>query len=295
MRVKPYILRLKEVLNANQPCVLIDDSGTPGQRAVSGYLHPERKTWVGVIVYPDQIAEVGEKISKKCEEVEKITGATELHFTDIYGGKKGYRKAEDGLRMELFLWMRSLFDLYQFPVIVQTLDPKTLSEIKSRAPFPSGRCGVFHFDKPSDVALFFLLFVHVKHYLLDKQAGPAYVVLDEAFQKADRSIEFTDSERDWLANCSLYSVRSSDFALLQLADFAAFTISRTQWLLVKDHRTELDNLFLTFLGDYRKNIVNLPVHFIDPSTVSATDYERLIDQDRKVKGLPSYGEEAKEP
>jgi hypothetical protein len=76
--------------------------------------------------------------------------------------------------------------------------------------------------------------------------------------------------------------------LLQLADFAAFCVARMQWVAVKSQRTAVDNQFLTLISDISRCCINIKETYIDPTTFTARDYERTIDEDRREKGLQPY-------
>jgi hypothetical protein len=54
-----------------------------------------------------------------------------------------------------------------------------------------------------------------------------------------------------------------DMVFLQLADFAAFTINRMQWLLAKRDRTDKDNALLQVLREAQLNVINLQTVPVD--------------------------------
>ncbi|MFQ5873991.1 MAG: hypothetical protein ACE5JL_09340, partial [Dehalococcoidia bacterium] len=108
---------------------------------------------------------------------------------------------------------------------------------------------------------------------------------------AAKAIEVTNFE-DVFHRSRLFSVSSRDFPPIQLADFAVFCIGRTQWLLTKKCRSKSDDKFLQIMADLRLNVVNLPETVINLQTWIPRDYERVIDQGRREKGLEPYGEDA---
>lgn len=172
-----------------------------------------------------------------------------------------------------------------FPVLVQTFSDRDLSDMQSRAAFPP-RLGVFDLHQPADASLLFLL-LQVRRFLSEHTSEypvPAYVVLDEGFRPADRAIEIP-SFREHFHRSSIFTARSSDFRELQIADFAAFCVSRTQWLLTKDKRSKVDDEFMEIMTGLRLNILNLPDVSVDLRTWTSQDYEQIIDEDRIQKGL----------
>lgn len=292
MSVEPYELKMEELAAAGHPRVLIDDSGTPGQQAGSQYLHPDRKTWVAVLATAHQTREVCEQMPGALDEMKLQIGAGEFHFTEIYRGAGAFKDTPLNVRLALFAFMRHIFTTYMFPVVVQTLSPDNLAEIRRRAPFPD-KVGPFDMSQPSDAALLFLL-LRVKWFLAEHRAdfgSPAFVALDEGFRPVGRAIEVPNLGHVFHRS-RLFTVSSSDFYPIQLADFAAFCIGRTQWLLTKDTRSRTDDAFLEIMADLRLNIINLTEVEVDCGSWTHHDYERMIDQDRKEKRLDTYGADA---
>jgi len=136
--------------------VFIDDTGSPGLYYTSSQLHPERKSWVAVVVPRSVIAEVWNQFPGAIGELKVQTGANEFHFSDIFMGRREFEGISLSKRMAIFEFMSYLFAVYNFPILVQTLDPESLQEIRGRVQFPD-RLGPFNFRKQEDLAFFFLL------------------------------------------------------------------------------------------------------------------------------------------
>jgi hypothetical protein len=293
MRVEPYVLGIETVAASGRACVLIDDGGTPGQQAGSAYLHPSRKTWVAVLTTPAQIQEISRQMPPALDELKLQTGAGEFHFAEIYGGKGDFDGKPLNLRLALFGFMQHIFATYMFPVIVQTLSAENLAEMSQResgCDLFRGKVGVFDMTNPADAALFLLL-CRVKWFLAENRsefALPAYVVLDEGFRPAGRAIQVGNLGA-MFHDKSIYTARSSEFCPVQLADFAVFCISRTQWLMTKQRRSLADDAFLRIIARVRLNTINLPETPADLATWKPSDYEKEIDEDRRGKGLKPYG------
>jgi hypothetical protein len=126
--------------------------------------------------------------------------------------------------------MAHIFSEYKFPVIVQTLDPVSLHDVRTRGSFPQ-RLGPFDFTRHEDLALFFLL-LRVKWHL--EQTYPeddrrARVFVDEGFQRNGAAIVIEPLQE--VADGLVCFGRSESILPLQLADFAAFCLNRTQILI----------------------------------------------------------------
>jgi hypothetical protein len=88
--------------------VFIDDTGSPGYKSTPEHLHPERKTWVGVVIPAAQMADVARELPGAVSELSRQTGATEFHFADIYGGRRQFKGVALQTRIALFEFMGSI-------------------------------------------------------------------------------------------------------------------------------------------------------------------------------------------
>jgi len=64
--------------------VFIDDTASPGLSFTPEGLHPERKSWVGVVVSRRYMPEVLEQFPQAIQELQVQTRAAEFHFADVY-------------------------------------------------------------------------------------------------------------------------------------------------------------------------------------------------------------------
>jgi hypothetical protein len=239
--------------------VFVDDTGSPGLSTAGQHLHPERKTWVAVICPPDDMAEVMRQMPRSLEELQRQTGANEFHFTDIYAGKGNFKKVSPSLRVALFEFMANIFLVYNFPIIVQTLDPVSVQELRARADFLT-QVGPFNLAKHEDVALLFLL-VRVKKFLEQHADGPgpwARVFVDEGegFKKNGAAIRmptFTSCFADGL----VCFAKSDSVFPIQLADFAAFALNRSQFILAKEKMADFDRTLLEISSPIAWNYQNI--------------------------------------
>jgi hypothetical protein len=238
--------------------VFIDDTGSPGLVHPSQRLHPERKSWVAVLIRPRDSVEVLQQMPGAIEELRRATGAKEFHFADIYAGRKVFRGMEVSLRLAFFRFMAHIFATYNFPVIVQTFDPQSLNSIHEMMRIPK-RLGPFNFHKPADLALFFLL-IRAKWFLQQENTndGPwARVFVDEGFQKNGAAIKIPAFQQCYVDGLVCFA-RSDMVIPIQLADFAAFSLNKTQLILGKQEKTDLDWEILEILSPISWNYIDLP-------------------------------------
>ena len=238
--------------------IFVDDTGSPGLRNTPPHLHASRKSWVAVVVPKEHIGEVWRQFPAALSELRKTTGASEFHFTDIYMGRREFKGVALSLRLAVFAFMAYIFDTYHFPVFVQTLDPDSLKEVRRRMSLPE-RLGPFNLRKHEDLALFFLL-LRVKWYLeqaYSRSEKLARVFIDEGFKKSGVAIVLP-SLKTVFADGLICFARSDSILPLQLADFAAFCLNRTQLLVGKEKLSELDENLLRIIQPLAWNYQNIP-------------------------------------
>jgi uncharacterized protein DUF3800 len=247
---------LNELESGRYHGVFIDDTGSPGLATGSTHLHPERKSFVAVIISFADIGEVLREMPGAVEELTSACGATEFHFADIYNRRKHFEKLDLNLRLAFFRIMAHIFQLYKFPIIVQTFDSITLQAVHSRSNLPTKRIGPFNLEKTEDLALFFLL-LRIKSHL--EKEGPggikARVFVDEGFKKNGVAIKIPRFAQQFADGLVCFA-RSDTVLPIQLADFAAFALNRNQILLSKPKLNDLDRELLAILTPIAWNYQN---------------------------------------
>jgi len=239
--------------------IFIDDTGSPGITDAPPNFHPKRMTWVAVIVPPSQISEVMQQMPQALDELRQLVGADEFHFTEIYSHKKQFKNIDLQVRLGLFEFMAHIFSAYRFPVIVQTFDPETLSDIRSRSgnQLPQS-ISPFDLTKCEDMALFFLL-IRLKCYMEKTETYPntkARVFIDEGFKNNGIAIRIPIFE-EVFADGQICFAKSSSIYPIQLADFAAFSLNRVQLIGGREHRKPLDTRLLEILSPIAFNYINI--------------------------------------
>jgi hypothetical protein len=243
--------------------VFIDDTGSPGLS--NSALHPERKSWVAVVVSPGHVAEVLRQMPGAIRVLQRETGATEFHFADIYAGRKHFKGVDLRLRLAFFRFMADMFIIYRFPVIVQTFDPTNIDDLRRRGleTFPE-RLGPFNLTKPNDLALLFLL-MNVKQFLKKQSAGPgpwARVFVDEGFQKNGAAIPIPTFEGCFADGLVCFAQSHSVYPI-QLADFAAYCHNRVQLIIARPKLEPFDKMLVEILSPIAWNFQNVPKFRLD--------------------------------
>lgn len=248
---------LDELASGSKYGVFIDDTGSPGLKSTPPNLHPKRKSWVGVVVPPSQMLDVIEQLPEAAKELHSITGADEFHFADIYSGTRKFKGINLQMRLAIFEFMAEIFRVYRFPIFIQTLDPNSLKDIRNRGPFPD-TVGLFNLKKPEDTALFFLL-LRIKWHIEKHRAcrsETARVFIDEGYMQKGTAIH-VPAWKTVFADGLLCFARSSLIYPIQLADFAAFVLNRTQLLIGKEKLNSLDKRLLQISSPIAWNYQNI--------------------------------------
>ena len=274
----------------------IDDAGTPGAESESAFLDETRKSWCAVIV-PERAAEpLSRGVGIFLRGVEQDYGASELHFADVYGGRGNWRIVSVAKRIEVFDLMAMIFERFNLPVIFQTASQSMYSdhaEFFSRVMAKPGE-----FWNVNSIPHFGLLltcfeisenFEYLKKEYPSDFPRPLPAYVDEGLAKAGAEVKLPNWEHA-IESRKLMFQSSINSPGLQLADFAAFSISRSQWISAKQKKgvpiRDADRHIMNISA--KLNVFNLPRVAIDPDSFSREDYERFLRWDRAAKGLPEY-------
>jgi hypothetical protein len=278
MKLPRYQDFIDELAGGEVYGAFVDDSGSPGLSSTPEHLHPQRKSWVAVVVPPHQMGEILHEFPRALGEVKRVTGATEFHFADIYAGRKEFAKEKVGLqvRLALFRFMAYIFTTYELPILVQTFDPETLRDFRTRGSFPD-KISAFDLRKPQDAALFLLL-IRIKWYLQGAvMKAKARVFVDEGYKKNGLALRLPFWESVFSDGLICFA-KSSSVLPLQLADFAAFCLNRTQLLLGKPELNELDKELLRILTPVAWNYQNTDKHVIELEEWGVEALQHLKEQ-----------------
>lgn len=289
--VSPFSLTVEHVLAAGTSCVVIDETGNPGQSTRSSYLHPNRKSWAAVVLSPSNFAVAAKELPPAINALRDICGGDEFHLTDIYRGHKSFKGVSPEKRLGVIAFLAHLFAQYRYPIIFQTLDPigaKAFSNQNFQR-----KMGSLDLRKHGELALWMLL-IRIQDYISEEShqvPSPVYVVLDESEKwKDSRSINISETVSNPKAFVGemIYSRNSKEFPLVQLADFAAFTINRQQWLMTLDREkiTDFDLAFLRIVSDARMNTVNINQVKVNLDLWQPQDYDFMRQLDDAQKGIP---------
>jgi hypothetical protein len=140
------------------------------------------------------------------------------------------------------------------PIFVRTFDPES-EAFKFFHEKYSGKIGPFDFSNHEHLALLILL-IDIQCYLRESKFGkPARVWIDEGFFKQAVGVRNKSFEPEFADGQICFST-SDKIPLLQLADFAAFGLNRSQLLLSNDALSRADQRFFQIYSDIASNYHN---------------------------------------
>lgn len=287
--VNHYNLTDNEVLDSGLSCVVIDDTGTPGQESGSKYLHATRKTWVAVLLTPAQFSVASSELPRALQTLEKLCGGREFHMTDIYRGHKTFKGVSPEQRLGAIEFLAHIFYMYRYPILVQTLDDIEARKFSDQ--IIDTKFGSLDLRNTGELALWMILHL-IQDHLNDLTTivnPPAYIVIDEGKWKSDRSISVhgMTSDPTAFAGEKIYSISSHGFPCLQLADFAAYCINRQQWLMASEKKNDFDIAFLQIISKAQLNTINIPDLTVDLDLWVPSDYDFLRGASDERKGMKS--------
>ena len=260
--------------------IAIDDTyGSVGSK--SRHVTENRRTHVAII-FPDEEADyIREQITNCLSLIKKDTGvnAKEFHFVDIYNCNAPWDKLPKKMNLMIFNFFAEIYSKYKWPVFIQTIDDRTLSDHDFSK--LTGNIDRLKFSKREDLSLLLLLFKIKKAY--KNRSEPICIFLDEGRYKPGNTIG-NELFHDWKDTFKGTYCSSSDEPLIQIADFLAYSINKSTYLSTKKQRTQTDNWFINLVSSMDINssdIINttLPIDFI------VEDFDALHDVYRKNKGL----------
>ena len=269
---------LADTLEGRYTGVFIDDTGLPGLDTGTEFVTSGRKTWVAVVVPPRIMPIISSSLTSALENLRVRTGAEEFHFADIYSGRKQFKGIELNYRLACFDYFSSLFAKHDLPIFVQSFEPSHLARMHAACEIPK-KIGWMDMQKTEDAAFFFLM-KHIQDHLVAKARKygvPARVFVDEG--RARQGVCMRWPFEEIFADGLICFMNSSLCFPLQLADFAAFALTRNQWIMTKPIKTEIDMLFvalLSRLGGKFRNVTSFPV--TDLMRITPREYARITGQ-----------------
>lgn len=268
------IPKLQEVLGHvyqnEAPVVFIDDSGihkkTEGKNPTL-----EEKIFTAVVVPPSCASEVlnetfkiSNELRQVCQESLGAPEVKEFHFCDIFHKKNEFEDIPLKSRIGMFEFMAMFIEHYPVEIVTvgwqEMRNRKLVQDLKSL--IQSKHLLSFDFENIEHSA-FLLLTFKLRNHVKEKQWETLPVVFcDEGLYNKDRALISNMSLFEYFYQKAVFFVDSTEIPGIQIADFAAFLLSRHNAVLPKWLKNvklnQMDTTILKLMNRLHSKYVGLP-------------------------------------
>lgn len=227
----------------------IDDTGINPKEKTSIVLKNEKATHAGVIIREDLVETVSNIMTELCNTLYNRYNTNEFHFTDIYNRNKKFKNIEAEETINILETFTELFKTYSLRIVASTINSMYSQKI---SPYQENIDNALKIIKlPVNEKSQSLLFTYIKAKQhveeLTKRAHISTIVCDEGLKKKGTVLTIPGEDT------TIIFKDSADDKLLQLADFAAWFISRSKNIFDKIQKSgkysELDKIILNIYSD----------------------------------------------
>ena len=235
----------------------IDDTKPNSQNITSDVLKEEYVSYCGILVEEKQLKSVEYVMNGMCDELFKNYKTKELHFTDIYNGNKEFKSMSANEKLDLIGAMVELVKYFDIKIFTSTFNTTTEKQI---APYENLFKLAFKeiqtTRNPKTVGWLLAIYRangYVKMNLKNSQISK--VICDEGIRKPGSKIKLPLTTNKNGLDVEFDSPENNP--VLQIADFAAWALTRTKLILDKNQKSQMDKELLPILSDMSENYVNL--------------------------------------
>lgn len=270
--------------------IVIDDTGSPGNASQSTMLKSDRYSLTAVLIHSSRIAILERKIRTIILDVQKKhPDVKELHFTDIINRRFAFSILSSEEVLGIFTTVTQLLAKEEFYIFHQTMTPRTFYENGMEEILPL----IDPARKTIDyLTLDFLCTTRIKPFIESQKLENLFeIVIDEGIVKKGNKIPLPFL-RSVMTDFPYASSESSENnVLLQIADFYAFVINRTQMLMIKEKVSDFDKSILKIIQPAFKNkgLSGITAQIVDPEQISKEKYdEEILKNFEKHGNLESW-------
>lgn len=259
----------------------VDDTGFSKDKN-SARLNDEMATMVGCLIPKDRECAIADEVFDQADDLKKYYGADEFHFTDIYNRTKQFKGINGDDVLSMIDVFADIVKSYDIKYISQTITGKMLKtypKLFAGLDTIADEINLPHTERERKESFALILnIIHGERYVrsLDPSNRIVQVYVDEGIKKAGERAEIEIDRKHFLP---IYFVSSARTKMLQLADFGAWSLSRTKQSLDKAKggaMKDFERNVLYILSDIAHNYVNIDRISVDPNNVPNLDdfYDR---------------------
>ncbi len=245
-----------------QYLLFVDDTGF-NKNKNSRRLNDENISMVGCLVAVDKIQDLANELNFQLSELKELYDADEYHFTDICNHKNQFEGIDGYDALSMIQLFAEIIKEYDIKIVTQTITSEMLeknNDLISEVDKIAAKCGLSNTSEAqkNESRALILNILNAKKYVesLSGDNEIAAVFCDEGLRKnnAETKIKLggKDVEIDF---CS-----SKEFPYLQVADFAAWALTRSKLNLEKSQEKEMkdfDLMTMKILEDIVPNYINI--------------------------------------
>jgi len=275
---KPNIVCYNYCMKTKNFILYVDDTGFNAHEKVSDFLKNEKATSAGIIVREELVPTLEEILSDACKKLKESFGTEEFHFTEIYNrDKKGsYKDIDFEETYDIINLFANIFLHYSIKICVHTSSIKYEGDYQNLLKNINEICKVLHLPENEKSQTLFLTYIKSKIHVekLTKRAHISKIISDEGLRKpgAKETIPGT--------NTTIEFKSSKDEPLLQLADFAAWILTRSKNILDKAAKngkiSEIDKRVLSVYSLLSDNYINLNKQVVHIGDMTNFSYDDIV-------------------
>lgn len=245
-----------------QYLLFVDDTGF-NKNKNSRKLNDEKISMVGCLVPAGEIEQLAGELNFHLSELKELYNADEYHFTDICNHKNQFEGIDGYDALSMIQLFAEIIKEYDIKIVTQTITGEILeknNDLISEVDKIAAKCGLSNTSEAqkNESRALILNILNAKKYVesLSGDNEIAAVFCDEGLRKnnAETKIKLggKDVEIDF---CS-----SKEFPYLQVADFAAWALTRSKLNLEKSQNKEMkdfDLMTMKILEDIVPNYINI--------------------------------------
>nr|WP_128083344.1 DUF3800 domain-containing protein [Methylobacterium sp. B34] len=261
--------------------IVIDDTYGPEIETGSKYVTQSRRTHAAVVLEDKQIDQIRFELKTLLSTANAAYGksAKEFHFAHIYNRKHDWSDLQVDAVLHIFTCFSTLFDRYCWPIELQTVDERTLTDHGITS--VSDKIDGLNLSKRPDLSLYMLCMKIKTKY--NSKDSPLTLIVDEGKAKPNRPFG-RNIFKGWESSFTGRYDSSSNEPLLQIADFAAFCINRSTHLSMKSNRSDIDRALLKIISNANFQCNDLKSLTL-PSDFGVDMFDKFHAIDRMGKGL----------
>ncbi len=230
--------------------VLMDDGGSKIETRNGSQ---DRQTWIAVLVPPSLSQYAISQMDGIHDEVKARFGAAELHAYEIFQRQNCWAEVPIGALKGVIAGVAEIFRIMKFPIIVQTLWKGNESHqqlvnmgSEKNVGFIRQKFGI-DLESPKDAA-FLLCIRRCRDYITEEFPSTKWEIFSDAGKKKPGRTGLVPLRWEESDLIRVHFEDSKICRLIQLADFVAYFLNRSQQIAHSNSRRVYDEELIDILG-----------------------------------------------